>query len=207
MQWDLETSRDQGRPVETKVIMQAGTQQKTLQVSGPQLADICKVPQDQVDIDTVLTAPPCNVKFNERQVIISVYGNAWTHSHNFITFIAIYFHAFSSHIFTTLIHSATYTLQRLLQFTAVISKLHVPIACCMRGKSYTLCVCLVYTQRQLKCISWFQCVLYTLQWLNLSIEDTSRTQLAVLYREVSYSKIDLYTALYVLGSRQCPHYS
>ena len=30
-----------------------------------------------------------------------------------------------------------------LQFTAVISKLHDLIACCMRGKSYALCVCLV----------------------------------------------------------------
>ena len=55
--------------------MQAGTKHKTLQVFGPQLADIYKVPQDQVDIDTMLTAPPCNVKFNKRQVVTSVYWN------------------------------------------------------------------------------------------------------------------------------------
>ena len=48
----------------------------TLQVFGPQLADIWKVPQDQVDIDMVLMAPPCNIKFNERKVITSVYWNA-----------------------------------------------------------------------------------------------------------------------------------
>ena len=43
-------------------IIQAGTQQKTLQVFGPQLADIGRTPQDQVNIYTVLTAPPCNIQ-------------------------------------------------------------------------------------------------------------------------------------------------
>ena len=64
------------KQLSAKVIIQAGTQQKTLQVFGPQLAEICRTPQDQVDIDAVLTAPPCNIKFNERQVITSVYWNA-----------------------------------------------------------------------------------------------------------------------------------
>ena len=54
-------------------IIQAGTQQKTLQVFGPQLAEICRTPHGQVDIYTVLTAPPCNIMFNERQVITTVY--------------------------------------------------------------------------------------------------------------------------------------
>ena len=60
------------KQVLAKVIMQAGTKQKTLQVFGPQLATIYKVPQHQVDINIVLTAPPCSVKFNKRQVVTSV---------------------------------------------------------------------------------------------------------------------------------------
>ena len=67
--------RQMCQKLSAKIIMQAGTQQMTLQVFGPQLADICKVPQNQVDIDMVLMAPPCNIKFNERQVITSVYWN------------------------------------------------------------------------------------------------------------------------------------
>ena len=65
------------KQLSAKIIIQADTQQKTLQVFGPQLesAEICRTPQDQVDIDTVLTAPPCNIRFNERQVITSVYWN------------------------------------------------------------------------------------------------------------------------------------
>ena len=42
---------------------------------------------------------------------------------------------------------------------------------------------------------------------NLSIVDSIKTQLAVLYREMSLnSEVDLYTALCGWDRRQCPHY-
>ena len=63
------------KQLSAKIIMQECTQQKTLQVFGPQLAEICGTPKDQVDVDAVLTAPPCNIKFNER------------HKHIYYTFI------------------------------------------------------------------------------------------------------------------------
>ena len=55
------------KQLSAKIIIQAGTQQKTLQVFCPQLAEICRSPQDQVDIDAVLTALPLH------QMITSVY--------------------------------------------------------------------------------------------------------------------------------------
>ena len=61
------------KQLSAKIIIQAGTQRKTLQVLCPQLAEICRRPQDQVNTDTVLTAPPCNINFNKRQVLFVVY--------------------------------------------------------------------------------------------------------------------------------------
>ena len=60
------------KQLSAKIIIQAGTQQKTLQVFCSQLVEICRSPQDQVDIDAVLTALTY-IKFNKMQVIMSVY--------------------------------------------------------------------------------------------------------------------------------------
>ena len=56
-----------------KIIVQTGTMQRTLQVFGPQLVQITGKEQSQIDVETLLTAPPCCIKYNQRQIITSVY--------------------------------------------------------------------------------------------------------------------------------------
>lgn len=60
-----------------KVIVQAGTltMQKTLHVFGPQLAQMTGKPEDQITVEAVLMAAPFNIRYNQRQVITSVYWN------------------------------------------------------------------------------------------------------------------------------------
>ena len=56
-----------------KIIVKTGTMQRTLQVFGPQLVQITGKEQSQIDVETLLTAPPCCIKYNQRQIITSVY--------------------------------------------------------------------------------------------------------------------------------------
>ena len=61
------------RTLSAKIIVQTGTMQRTLQVFGPQLVQITGKEQSLIDVETLLTAPPCCIKYNQRQIITSVY--------------------------------------------------------------------------------------------------------------------------------------
>jgi len=61
------------KQLSAKLIVQSDAPQKRMQAFGPQLAEITGMQQDDIDVEALLTSAPCCIKYNDRQVITSVY--------------------------------------------------------------------------------------------------------------------------------------